>query len=645
MFRSKQSQRVAHQFGWAGPIVLCLAVTACYENAFAPQDASIEVRVTGVPNDPGIRVTAFVQDLEVSGNRNEQAVAIGGSTVFSSLGADFQIRVGLQDLGAHNCTISGISDYIGSRVGDMVEIRTESGTTHSVIFELTCRSASLELHVDGLLAGDSARVVLASGDSLRAFSPSSPRDSIWVRNGTRRLARLPDSNVWIIPEQTTGSDGVSYEAPARNIALPSRQTTPASLQYRASTDQGAHIVIEVGGLPDDSALVFTAFVRDYGTGIRERSASLSMSGSIRFADVGSGRDVEVGIDGLDDYVCSIQRSSHTHVVTSGAATVRLTTRPGVTETFEFNLRCRPASLDLVVSGLLPRDSASLSLYRMFDSLLVRLPNGTRRVNVLPNAWEIIPANVTGSDGLTYRAATQFAYLPILQTTSVYIHYTTSACSYFGALASYPFNSSAQDATGNGHHGTVLGRPDLAPDRYGVNRLAFAFDGVDDWVELGDRFNNLTLPFSIAAWVYQPASVRNEFRSIFVSDDEPGRYAGFWLQLEPGGTPQITYGDGGAVGGTTRRTLSATNAIPADAWVHVAATVRGPTDMTLYVNGQPVPGTYSGTGGPLTHSSAPARIGNMTLVPANRPWLGMLDEVRLYDCSLPAQEVAALFLQR
>jgi hypothetical protein len=67
-------------------------------------------------------------------------------------------------------------------------------------------------------------------------------------------------------------------------------------------------------------------------------------------------------------------------------------------------------------------------------------------------------------------------------------------------------------------------------------------------------------------------------------------------------------------------------------------------MTLYINGTPVPGTYSGTGGPLVHTSAPARIGALTLVPANRPWLGHLDDLRIYGCSLNASEVAALYMQ-
>jgi len=155
---------------------------------------------------------------------------------------------------------------------------------------------------------------------------------------------------------------------------------------------------------------------------------------------------------------------------------------------------------------------------------------------------------------------------------------------------------------------------------------------------------LALPFSVAAWVYQPAAARGEFRSILATDDQPGAYAGLFFQTMATGQLSMSYADGGTVGADHRRTLDSNAPIAADAWVHVVATVRGPTDMTLYIDGAPVPATYSGTGGPLVHSAAPARIGAFSIVPANRPWLGQLDEVRIYACSLDAAEVATLFAQ-
>ncbi|MGQ0642351.1 MAG: hypothetical protein ACT4P6_16510 [Gemmatimonadaceae bacterium] len=44
---------------------------------------------------------------------------------------------------------------------------------------------------------------------------------------------------------------------------------------------------------------------------------------------------------------------------------------------------------------------------------------------------------------------------------------------------------------------------------------------------------------------------------------------------------------------------------------------------------------------MVHTSFPARIGSLSLITSNRPWLGSLDGVRLYDCSLESRDVPAL----
>jgi hypothetical protein len=64
-----------------------------------------------------------------------------------------------------------------------------------------------------------------------------------------------------------------------------------------------------------------------------------------------------------------------------------------------------------------------------------------------------------------------------------------------------------------------------------------------------------------------------------------------------------------------------------------------------VNGAPVAGSCSGTGGPLLHTLASARIGRITILPANQPWLGGLDDLKIYRCSLSQADVAALHTQR
>ncbi len=643
----ERASRITKRFGPLSLLaVVCFGAGGCTEPPFALQDAAIEVRVTGIPNDPSIIVTAFVQDQITPFNRDQAGLAMGGSTTFGNLGAGFKITVGVEGLSADACTVIGWSATgspgdgggMGASTANSHTITTRSSVTTIVTFELQCATGRLELHVNGLPAGDSAWIFVHH-DSLDLLF-----QSVRVTNGVQAIALVPHF-VTLDPLGAIGRDRKQYRAPEQSVVVRSRHTTAVTVHYQA-VDPAAHIVIAANGLPGDSLITFSAFVRDRNTPFRGDSTVLPLGSSVGFTNVGAGRDVDVGIDGLSKHACSVLGSSQKYSSSSNSAAAPLLTQPGITDTVTFTLRCSSGVLDLQVSGLPPSDSARVALRSPFDSLMLWVRNGMRRVNVLPFVtWQIVPNNVQAADERVYRAAAQTVGITSRQTTTASIQYTASACAYFQPIAWYRFDAgSAFDASGNANHGMVQGSTPVN-DRFGISGAALSLDGVDDSIELGDRFNTLLLPFSIAAWVYQPAAARNELRSIFVSDDEPGRYAGIWFQTEPTGSLQITYADGGAVGAATRRTISSNNPIPADTWVHVAATVRGPTDMTLYVNGAAVPGTYSGTGGPLLHTAAPARIGSMTIVPGNRPWLGNLDEVRVYDCSLVASEVALLFTQR
>ena len=67
----------------------------------------------------------------------------------------------------------------------------------------------------------------------------------------------------------------------------------------------------------------------------------------------------------------------------------------------------------------------------------------------------------------------------------------------GLVAYYPFNGSADDATGNGYHGVIHGAT-AVDNRFGYTNAAFQFDGANDYIEL----NNLpvTQSFSVVLWV-------------------------------------------------------------------------------------------------------------------------------------------------
>lgn len=203
-----------------------------------------------------------------------------------------------------------------------------------------------------------------------------------------------------------------------------------------------------------------------------------------------------------------------------------------------------------------------------------------------------------------------------------------------AVAWWPADGNASDIVG-GHTGVSHNGATFGP---GVVGQSFVFDGINDYFDFGDILNDLTLPFSIDAWVLSPqSSVSPE---IFTSDDAYNYY-GFWFSMYSDRRLQISYGDGGTPGPASRNTKWTTQGVvPPSIWTQVAAVVRGPTDMSLYVNGVDVGGVYSGSGNGFIHSAGPARIG-VANHNTTRYFAGSIDEVTIYAQALSGCQVSAI----
>ena len=67
-------------------------------------------------------------------------------------------------------------------------------------------------------------------------------------------------------------------------------------------------------------------------------------------------------------------------------------------------------------------------------------------------------------------------------------------------AYYPVNGNANDESGNGKHGTFSG-PTLSADRFGTQNSAYAFDGVNDTVQLPGVISDYVSDeaFSVMLW--------------------------------------------------------------------------------------------------------------------------------------------------
>lgn len=78
----------------------------------------------------------------------------------------------------------------------------------------------------------------------------------------------------------------------------------------------------------------------------------------------------------------------------------------------------------------------------------------------------------------------------------------SGIAHANLVAYYPFNSNANDVSGNGNNGTVYGNAYLTDDKFGNDKNAQNFDGYDDYIDIGnDSLVNFGMnSFSVTFWV-------------------------------------------------------------------------------------------------------------------------------------------------
>ena len=70
----------------------------------------------------------------------------------------------------------------------------------------------------------------------------------------------------------------------------------------------------------------------------------------------------------------------------------------------------------------------------------------------------------------------------------------------GLVGWWPFNGNAQDASGNGNHGTINGAT-LTTDRLGNQNESYSFDGLDDFIEIPSSVSLHNPQGTINLWLY------------------------------------------------------------------------------------------------------------------------------------------------
>lgn len=225
----------------------------------------------------------------------------------------------------------------------------------------------------------------------------------------------------------------------------------------------------------------------------------------------------------------------------------------------------------------------------------------------------------------------------------------------GLVLYFPFNGNANDASGNGFNGTVVGAT-LTTDRFGTSNSAYSFDGYTSTIRCGDIldsvFSDSVAKFSVSGW----AETR-----VFGSFQTGG---GFIIGKEAGGT----YGPyqwgvshvGGLIIGSVFSDTAIQNYVElacpmtTNQWFHFVLVFDGSLPDTqrvkLYVDGQTSnvyvyqqQGTLSTT---TTNSAQNLTIGASHA--ANQPdspgnfYDGNIDDIRIYNRALSADEITTLY---
>ena len=201
--------------------------------------------------------------------------------------------------------------------------------------------------------------------------------------------------------------------------------------------------------------------------------------------------------------------------------------------------------------------------------------------------------------------------------------------------------------GGPHDGSLQNGPQWEKTDAQVGRGALMLDGVDDRIVV-ESFDLEGTGITISVWIKPPNLAAMNDPRLVSKAQGGGTPDHYWaLVLSGSGEDNLEFRLRTDVGGATRRTSPEGNDMQADEWAHLAVTWdASDTFMRLYKNGQEIdsvsksgaavgvgPGVAIGVG----NQSVSAGAGSI-----DRPYPGILDDVRVYERGLSVTDTIELF---
>jgi hypothetical protein len=201
----------------------------------------------------------------------------------------------------------------------------------------------------------------------------------------------------------------------------------------------------------------------------------------------------------------------------------------------------------------------------------------------------------------------------------------------GLVGWWPFNSNANDESGNGNNGTVNGAT-LTADRNGNANAAYSFDGVNDFIIASGSSQLSTNQKTISFWVNFNAS--SGVQEIICLGDQTSTT---WGCIASNGVMVLNYGRGCTNNPSQPLSINLTNAN----WhqlVFVSTGVAGTTSM--YFDGQFV-GSANTASSVGSCSNANLYFG-VDIFNSPEYFDGLLDDIGIWNRTLTQQEITNLY---
>jgi Concanavalin A-like lectin/glucanases superfamily len=208
------------------------------------------------------------------------------------------------------------------------------------------------------------------------------------------------------------------------------------------------------------------------------------------------------------------------------------------------------------------------------------------------------------------------------------------------LAKYTFSGNANDESGNGNHGSVYGAT-LTEDRFGNPNSAYMFDGVDDYISLGDNDNLRPKYLTLTAWISSTSHKSGYHNGMVIFRSRPYGYA---LALNYFFNDSAYIGQVSFHGYVSKENYyfyeSPDTIYNTGDWFFLCLTYDG-YNFKGYINGQNICQDNVFGESLIYYSPGGVSIGRDGDIPYNY-YEGKIDDICLFDRALSEQEIQNLY---